>query len=265
MSLKDIVVHLNRKAGCTARLMAAINLARQHRACLKGLCAISHPYYTPESDLARDHGEAHRFFINATAKSGVHSEWLYVDWGVVGTPLSDIITSHSYSTDLLIMGQPGAGRESRDIPERVIIGSGRPVVVFPTESDIFQFGANILMAWRGGRESSRSLHDAFPLLKMASSIDIVAVVSGEDERVREQESLAAIDVHLARHGIETRQTIIDKGKRSVADILLERTVQQGADLMVMGGCSYDWRRAPVFNPLGRELMARMTVPILFSH
>jgi hypothetical protein len=265
MSLKDIVVHLNRKAGCTARLMAAISLARQHKACLKGLCAISHPYYAPVSDLERDHGEAHSFFINAASKSGVMAEWLYVDWGVVGTPLNDIITSHSYTTDLLILGQPEAGRESRDIPERVIIGSGRPVVVFPTESTIFQFGAKILVAWRGGRESSRSLHDAFPLLKAASAVDIVAVVSGDEERTREKESLAFLDVHLARHGIETSQTIIDRGKRSIADVLLQRAAEEGIDLMVVGGCSYDWRRAPVFNPLGRELMARMTVPILFSH
>jgi nucleotide-binding universal stress UspA family protein len=269
MSLKDIVVHLDRRGGCTGRLLAAINLARRHGACLKGLCVVSHPYYAPQTDIERDYGEAYSFFVNAASKSGVTAEWLHVDWGVVGIPASDIIIHHSYTADLIIIGQPGtgraAGREARDLPERLVVGCGRPVVVFPTEGTTFQFGTTILVAWKGGRESSRAIHDAFPLLKAATRIDIVAVVSGEEERAREQAALAVLDVHLARHGIEARQTVVDRGKRSVADTLLQLAADKGSDLLVMGGCTADWRGAPALNPLGREMMARMTVPVLFSH
>jgi nucleotide-binding universal stress UspA family protein len=265
MPLRDIIVHLDRGVGCTARFMAAVSLARKHRACLKGLYVIDHPYYAPQSDLERDYAEVRNFFINAASKSGVSAEWLYVDWGVVGIPLSEIITFHAYAADLLIIGQPNEGRRflrpNRDLPEQLIRGCGRPVVVFPASNDTYQFGENILVAWRGGRESARAIHDALPLLKVASRIDVVAVVSGEAERERERASLSAVDVHLARHAIEARTAMIDREGRSVADILLERVEEEKVDLLVMGGVTHGTRRAPV----SHNLMKRTTVPILFSH
>lgn len=269
MPLKDIIVHLDRGPGCTARFMAAIDLARRHKACLKGLYVISHPYYASPSVLEGDYAEVRSFFINAASKSGVMAEWLYVDWNVVGVPLSEIIAFHAYSTDLLIIGQPGTGhsarRESQEVPERLILGSGKPVVVFPSAGNVFQFGTRIVVAWKGGRESTRAVHDALPLLKAASRVAIVAVVSGKTEQEREEACLAALREHLANHGIEAGTTIIDREKRSVADILLEQIGKEDADLLVMGGYTYSSRGMPVFGELSREMMNRMTVPILFSH
>jgi nucleotide-binding universal stress UspA family protein len=269
MPLKDIIVHLDRGPGCTARFMAAVDLARKHRACLKGLYVISHPFYAPQSDLERDYEEVRSFFVNAASKSGVTAEWLYVDWGVVGVPLSEIVTFHAYSTDLLIIGQPNEGsrfrRGNHELPERLILGCGRPVVVFPADGNAYRFGDKVLVAWRGGRESTRAIHDALPLLQGASRIDVVAVVSGEAEREHESTSLAALDTHLARHAIEARTTVIDREGRPVADILLERIREAEADLLVMGGMSYTTRGVPNFGGLARELTRRMTVPILFSH
>lgn len=269
MPLRDIVVHLDRKPGCTARLLAAADLAQKHGACLKGLYAVSHQHYTPDNGYDRNYEEVHGLFLNATSKLGVKAEWLYADWGVVGVPESDIIIFQSHATDLLIIGQPDAHRPVRsrnyDLPERVILGSGRPVIVFPTDSTSFQFGANILVAWKGGRESARAVHDALPLLKAAARVDIVAVISGEEERTWEQASLSALDLHLARHAIEARPAVIDREKRSVAAVIQQRIAEEGHDLLVMGGCTYDWRGAPVFSQLGREMLNQMTVPILFSH
>ncbi len=269
MALKDIIVHLDGGPGCTARLMAAIDLARRHGACLKGLHAISHPFYAPQRDHERDYSKERDFFISAASKSGVKAEWLYVDWGVVGVSLSEIIAFHAYSTDLLIIGQPGkdvrSKRESLELPERLILGSGRPVVVFPRDSNTYQFGEKVLVAWRGGREATRAIHDALLLLKGSSRIDIVSVVSGEEEQQREKASLMAVDVYLARHAIEARTVMIDRKGRSVADLILERIREEGSDLLVMGGFSYNARGIPIFNKLARELMTQMTVPILLSH
>ncbi len=154
LPLKDIIVHLDRGPGCTARFMAAIDLARTHRACLKGLYAISHPYYAPQTALEGDYAEVRSFFINAASKSGVMAEWLHVDWNVIGVPLSEMITFHAYATDLLIIGQPHDGRRvqrgNHEPVEHLILGTGRPVVVFPSDSNTYQFGTNVLVAWRGG-------------------------------------------------------------------------------------------------------------------
>lgn len=269
MPLKDIIVHLDRGPGCTARFMAAIDLARRHKARLKGLYVISHPYYASRSVLEGDYAEVRSFFINAASKHGVMAEWLYVDWNVVGVPLSEIIAFHAYSSDLLIIGQTAANRKFLrgydDLSERLILSTGRPVVVFPSDGNTYQFGARILVAWRGGRESTRAVHDALPLLAAASQVAIVAVVSGKEEREREENMLAALHDHLANHSLEVSTTIIEREGRSVADILLERIGEESADLLAMGGLTHNARGVPVFGQLARELANRMTVPILFSH
>lgn len=269
MLLKDIIVHLDRGPGCTARFMAAVDLARRHQACLKGLYVIDHPYYNSQPDLERDYDEMRSFFVNAATKSGVTAEWLFVDWRVVGVSLSEIIAYHAYSADLLIIGQPKERRRFRggnyELPEQLIRVCGRPVVVFPAASDVYHFGGKILVAWRGGRESTRAIHDALPLLHDSSRIEIITVVSDEEERKRENASLSAIDVHLARYAIEARTTMIDRNGKSVADVLLKRVEEEEADLLVMGGVAYSTRGVPRFTDLAREVMQRMTVPILFSH
>ena len=269
MPLKDIIVHLDRGPGCTARFMAAIDLARMHKACLKGLYVISHPYYAPQLTLDGDYAEVRSFFINAASKSGVMAEWLYVDWNVVGVSMSEMITFHAYATDLLVIGQPHNGRKvqrgNHEPIEHLILGTGRPVIVFPSDSTIYQFGKRVLVAWRGGRESSRALHDALSVIEKASRVDIVAVVSGETEREREQATLSALNEHLARHGVDAHVAIVNKGKRSVADIILDQVRDSDADLLVMGGFTYGLRGAPVFGELPRELLKRTPVPILFSH
>jgi nucleotide-binding universal stress UspA family protein len=102
--LADIIIHMDRGAGCTARLMAAIELARQHGARLKGLYVINHPHHVSVSSRMADFEEVRGFFINAASKAGITAEWLLVDWGVVGTPLHEIVMRHVYYADTILVG-----------------------------------------------------------------------------------------------------------------------------------------------------------------
>jgi nucleotide-binding universal stress UspA family protein len=268
MALKDITVHLHRNPGATAHFMAAIDLARRHQACLRGLYAISHPYYLPNSNLDRDYDEVRTFFLNAAAKSHVQAEWLLVDWQVVGVPLSDIIAVHAYHTDVLIVGQPVPGSYSRReellLPQRLILETGRPVVVLPSDGNTYRFGEKIMVAWKRGRESARAIHDALPLLEKASEVTIVAVVSGQAQRDWETDGLSALQEHLDRHGIQTSTSVLDSGSSSVADVLLHQVGELGADLLVVGGYTPASRISRGPN-LSRDLISRTPVPILFSH
>ena len=101
--LTDIIVHMDRGAGCTARLMAAIDLASRHGARLKGLYAITHPHYTSSSSYLADFAQVREFFINTTSKAGIEAEWLQVDWNTVGTPLTEIVTKHSHYADTVLV------------------------------------------------------------------------------------------------------------------------------------------------------------------
>lgn len=269
MPLKDIVVHLDRGPGCTARFMAAIDLAGRHGAILKGLYPVNHPFYMPQSERERDYANVRDFFINAASKADVSAEWLYADWGVVGVSLSEIISYHGHTTDLIIIGQPPTNhkvtKERRDLPERLILSSGRPVLVFPCEGEHYHIGTKVLVAWRGGRESTRALHDALLLLNGTTTLDIVSIATSENDRIWQNYGLTALREHLDKHAITANINLIERKDESVADLLLSTIEEKDADLLVMGGFTYSTRGIPVFGNLAREMMTRMTVPILFSH
>lgn len=266
--LTDIIVHMDRGAGCTARLMAAIDLASRHAARLKGLYVITHPHYASSSSYLADFAQVREFFINATSKAGIEAEWLLVDGSMVGTPLAEIVTNHSRYADTILVGQPTqlhSRRTSLDFHERLILGAGRPIVVFPASGDIFQFGQRILVAWKAGRESVRAVNDALPFLQTAADNSIVAMVTSRDDQAREEQTMALLQQHLARHHVKAATEIIAIQKGSMAEVLLEQARRKKADLIVVGGFSYKSNRAPVLSPLTQELLVKAPVPLLISH
>jgi nucleotide-binding universal stress UspA family protein len=266
--LTDIIVHMDRGAGCTARLMAAINLASRHGARLKGLYVITHPHYTSSSAYLSDFGQVREFFINATSKAGIEAEWLFVDWATVGTPLSQVVTSHSYYADTILVGQPTqlqSRKTNLDFHESLILGAGRPVVVFPASGEVFQFGERIMVAWKGGRESVRAVTDALPFFQTAADVSIVAAVANHVEQAQEEQTMSRLQQHLARHRVVCRTATIPVQKGNIAEVLLERASLEKVDLMVLGGFAYKSNRAPVLSPLTQELLIKAPVPLLISH
>ncbi|WP_161947430.1 universal stress protein [Trichlorobacter thiogenes] len=248
--------------------MAAINLALRHGARLKGLYVITHPHYASNSDYLTDFAQVREFFINATSKAGIEAEWLLVDWATVGTPLSQVVTSHCYYADTILVGQPAQlhnRRTSLDFHESLILGAGRPVVVFPASGDIFQFGERILVAWKGGRESVRAVNDALPFLQTAADVSIIAVVSNHTDQSLEEQSMLKLQKHLERCRVAVRTETVFMQKGTVAEVLLEQTAQEKVDLIVLGGFAYKSNRAPVLSPLTQELLIKTPVPLLISH
>lgn len=267
--LKDILVHMDRGVGCTARLMAAIDLARRHHARLKGVYVITHPHYASSSDYLADFSQVRDFFINATSKAGILAEWQLVDWGIVGTPLHSVVTSYAYYADLVLVGQPAyLHKRSKclEYHEHLLLASGRPVIVFPAQGEIFKFGERITVAWKGGRESTRAVHDALPLLQAAEQVTLVAIMTeNRAEQLREKESLAAMLDHLQQHGVQAASATIPLGRNSIADVLLPYAVQEKTDLLIVGAFAYKSNRAPFLSPLTRELLIQANIPLLISH
>jgi nucleotide-binding universal stress UspA family protein len=265
--LTDILVHMDRGAGCTARLMATIELARQHGARVKGLYVITHPHYSSSSDYLADFSQVRDFFINATSKAGVPAEWLMIDWGQVGTPLHTIITRHAYYNDVTLIGQPLNPKNRKpdlDFYESLFLTSGRPVIVFPASGELFRFGNRIMIAWKGGRESVRTVHDALPLLQKALQVSMVAITPNKTEQLHEEQAMTELQTHLGRHGIQVTTEAITT-TASLGETLLAHALQTQADLLVLGAFAYNIHSTPVLSPLVRELLVKAPLPLFVSH
>lgn len=281
MAYKDILVHLDSSARGDVRLGIAVDLAARADAHLAGL-------YTPElPPLSLFMGEVSAFdmqmaseimqqarervreigdtlrgrFEETLRKSGVAGEWRNVDWTA-----GEAVARHARYADIAIVGQTDPGNKGADVvPETVILGSGRPVLVIPYVGKIEPIGNKVLVGWKSGREAARAVNDALPLLARAKSVTVLAI--DPQDGITEEGMVPAADIalHLARHGITVTAAHTVSDGVGEGDVLLNYASDMGADLIVAGGYAHSRAREFVLGGVTRSLLTEMTVPVLFSH
>jgi nucleotide-binding universal stress UspA family protein len=247
-------------------------MARLHGARLKGIYVVTHSYYA--SALAGDTAGAveriEALFKEKTARAGINAEWSHVDWSVVGVGMSEVIDMYAYYSDLVIVSQPDHGAPNNatplDLPERLGLGTGRPVLVVPYAGSFTVSGERVMIAWRAGRESSRIVNDALPILEKARHVSVVTVsVQGTDADKAESDALKLCE-YLACHGIAAHHDqVLTSAGFQVGDLLLHHACEQKMDLLAMGAFAPNRRGAFALGPVARHLMNQMTLPVLISH
>src|SRR5690606_41982097 len=95
---------------------------------------------------------------------------------------------------------------------------------------------------------------------------VVAVVEGE-RRLRGHGERPGSDsaAHRGRHGLAPQVLPVSKGDRKVGLALVEQARESGAELLVMGGFSHSRWRQQVFGGVTRTVLAKASLPVLFSH
>lgn len=181
----------------------------------------------------------------------------------------------SRATDLLVLSQPEPGRGlSLEAMARILVQSSCPVLLVPFIGPAPTLGQSVLLAWSGSRESARALNDALPWLRAARQVELLAL----DEEA--PPAWDAVQAHLRRHGVPLQPRLLpltrepSLGERlarvwspdaSVAETLLSRAADSGADLIVCGAYGHPRAWELVLGGVTRELLQSMTVPVLFSH
>ncbi len=270
MEFKDILVHIDNSQQCVTRLDLAIKLARQHQAHLTGFYAITHPHYA-QINVALDQKliQARKLFQARTAKAGIATEYICADWAVAGDSTVEILNFYAHRKDLVIVGQADHDRSQEhapaDLPERIVLGSGRPVLVVPYAGTFSSIGERVLVAWKSGRASARALHDAMPFLSKAKEVVLVTVTYPGDQKLPDTGGDGTIGIHLERHNIRVREEILEAGDVPVDNILMNYAWEQGCDLLVMGIYAHSQRGSVMVGPVTKKFFKRMTLPILMSH
>ncbi len=266
MEFKNILVVLDYSTSCAARLELAINLAKQHGARLTGLYTVAHGFFESKQNEAANHVEqVQADFITATGRAGVSADCFSVDKGIIGADIAEIVNQHAYYSDLVVVGQdePGnvEGSLPGDLPERVVLGSGRPVLIVPYVGNFEHFGERIMLAWKSGRESTRATNDAMPLLKKAAEVRVVEVNTPSADATQ-AELLCA---HLGLHGVTAKAEHVIVEQITVGDALLNRISDEGDGLLVMGAFAHTRLGSLTLGDVARHILKHMTVPVLMSH
>jgi nucleotide-binding universal stress UspA family protein len=185
-------------------------------------------------------------------------------------PIASGIIAESRAADLVIVSQATDGSDPpmlTDVPQRLALESGRPVLVVPTAWKGTAFGERVSIAWNNSREAARAVFDSLPLLKRASSIKIITAGEDRDDDDGVPRLTAAdIAASLDRHGLKTEIDPLGAADTGTAGAsLLARAAANRSDLLVMGAYGHSRMREFILGGATRHVLKNMTMPVLMSH
>ncbi|SAL61790.1 universal stress protein [Caballeronia humi] len=279
MSYKSIVVHLDASERAHPRLEFALRLAKRFGAHLTGAYAVFTPEprsfyvmagsaeYFEKHDAIRSarHGSLERLFHAELARAGVPGQWVDVE-GHANTEVSRL----GRCADLIVAGQDDPNDPESYIgdhfPETLVMSAGRPALLIPYTGVFPAIGERVMIAWNGSREATRAVHDALPILKAAKQTTVVSINGMKSEPLGSRIPGADIAAVIARHGVKVDIADIDGvDDVPVGEILMSRSSDLGADLVVMGAYGHARWQELVLGGATRTMFKSMTVPVVMSH
>jgi nucleotide-binding universal stress UspA family protein len=247
MVYKTILVHINNQRRTQALLASAVNIARQNSAHLIGLSVVPPIIVAPDSYagappiMIDGHREMYRaeearcmsIFQKATAGQNFQVEWRSLDAGAL--VVAEIVISQGRTVDLIVVSQADKAWPSSvmlDATERIIIESGRPVLVIPNNGRQLSRLTRAVVGWNGRREATRAVFDALPFLKQVDEVKVLCVNPQEEGGTEEALPGAEICRALSRHGVKCEAIEVARPRIGVGEILLSRVKEFDADLLV---------------------------------
>jgi len=277
-SLRQVLVHLDATRALADRLAVARKVAKQHGAALAALYAATPLFvelpYAPElgPTLAADlvaldeerRGGAKKMFDMAMAEAGPAATWSQTN----EVPVLSAFAQQALFADLLVLGQhqdddPASRAVPPDFVASVLSASGRPAIVVPFVGWKGPVGDTIAIAWKETPEAARAVHAALPLLRRAAKVHVLSW--GDEGGATIGGHALDLDGYLQLHGVVATWHRGGPEPGNIADLLLSRVSDLGADLLVMGCYGHGRAREWVLGGASRTVLQSMTLPVLMAH
>jgi nucleotide-binding universal stress UspA family protein len=278
VSYKTIVVHLNDQRRVRHILAPAVALARHFAAHLVGLHVFPAYHLTPPISLPlgtsligsiRRQIQDETDRIKAAFELQTGAEPFSAEWRSITTDRMEpasVVRPHVRTADLIVASQTDPTWDFSsilDFPERLALEGGRPVFVVPNGDWTPTIPPRkITIGWNGRREAARAVFDALPFLTQAEEVLVITVVE-EDEQLHGLPDTALADA-LDRHGVKVAISKVARTK-SAADEIRDHSHANQSELLVLGAYGHSRFRELAFGGVTRDILKRMTIPVLFSH
>ena len=172
--------------------------------------------------------------------------------GFIRTPMVEQPLRDSGATDL----------EAAGVSKRMIFASGRPGLLVPTDWSPERVPHRIVVGWNGGREATRAITDALPLLVAAEAVHLIVA---PDARIRALYGQDPAPTWPRTWPGKACRYCSNNARGDAGAVLLHRCAAIEADLLVMGAMGRPRISAFVFGGATHTVLARARVPLLLSH
>lgn len=172
------------------------------------------------------------------------------------------LMGHARLSDLVI-APIAPHRATHDMAQDLVFGSGRPVLLLPTNvASQISLGV-VVVAWDGSRVAARAIWDALPFLKFAQTVRLVEITG--DKPLNGSSGIAALSEQLLSHDIKSVTETIAADGDDAGNVLAAYCSRHHADLLVMGAYGHSRIRDFVLGGVTKHFVADAPLPMLLSH
>ena len=251
MAYKDILVYLDPTAESVERLRLAVDLARANGGRLIGV-----DISAPEAEGSEVASEP---FDRTTREAGIKAFFVPAEKPGEGE-------AFTHCVDLMIAPAPGgAARDMvrRGALDRALLESGAPMLILPPEWTGAKVGETVVIAWNGGREALRAVHDALPFLEKARKVTVFCFSARPSDL---RASAVMLVQHLEQHGVAAHiSDWTNTGDLTAIEALFASLDTQDADLIVAGAFGHSRFYEGLFGGVSLDLIRQQSLPVLMSH
>lgn len=277
-SLAQLLVHMDALPQARQRLEAARRLGQAHGAAVTALYAVMSHFvelpFAPEigpgiASALQDIDDQQRRLARSAFDQALATPGQPVEWAEIREdPMMAAFAQQAFYADLMVLGQhdpttASASGVPSDFAENLMVMSGKPALILPYAGmPPAVIGETVVIAWKPAREAARAVSAAMPLLKRARRVVILSW-SGDDEKVVGKR--LDLRSYLRLNGVTADW--LEQGDEPLAlgELLLSRSFDLGADLLVMGCYGHSRAREWVLGGTSRTVLASMTLPVLMAH
>ena len=255
MAYKDILVYLDPTAESVERLRFAVDLAKTHGARLVGVDVSA----ATGAEGAESSIVTRQMFDDTSREAGVRGVFVPAEKPGEGD-------AFTHCVDLIIAPAPGG--VARDLIrhsalDRALVDSGAPMLILPPGWTGGKVGDTVVIAWNGGREALRAVHDALPFLETARKVTVFCFSARPSDL---RASAVMLVQHLEAHGVSANiSDWTNTGDLTAIEALFASLDTQDADLIVAGAFGHSRLYEGLFGGVSMDLMRQQSLPVLMSH
>lgn len=288
MSLKTILVPMAGAEGDTVALKAALMVAHDFDAHVEALFVKLDPrdavpmlgegmsgamveeiMRAAEGEASEHLAAARRHFEAVVADSGTElrdapasEETPSARWREVMGRVEDMLPLEGRLSDLVVFAHGALASDAQGYAtvEAALLGAARPLLIVPAELPP-EIGRTVAVAWNGSAESAHAVAGAMPFLRSADTVHVLTAETSATEAAAGRR----IADYLAWHGVDARLTIVQPGSEPVGQAVVNKAMELGADLLVMGGYGHSRMREMILGGVTRFVLNHGGLPVLMAH
>lgn len=279
MAIKDLLVAYDGNQSSVSAAKFAAQMAMKYGASITGLHIYAQEKYEshirrwiPEDVLKNMHEaelgvekSIEASFSETIGATGFKGK---IQWIASEGRADTLMPRYARYFDMLITGQfsdVDRGGSGSVNAEELLLRSGKPIIVVPRIYEPAPFKEEAAVAWDGSRSAARALTDAMQILETKKRLDVIRLISTDEDEAKRVLPEHDLIAHLEAHGIKARLVQLKPGKRTPAETILDHCKETKPDALVMGAYGRGKFGSMIFGSTARDVLKNMTLPVLMSH